>query len=133
MTAWQHGKVPVEDMIAMGNEALFTAARQWVPSNKAKFATFAKTFITMGVRRDLDNTANMIRLPINIMEQIKRLNYNTRALSQILGREPKTHEIAAIMGISEKKIVQLQNHIAKEPISMNNMKQEKHLEEHNDD
>ena len=44
MTAWQHGKVPVEDMIAMGNEALLVAAMRWKPTNNAKFATFAKSF-----------------------------------------------------------------------------------------
>lgn len=133
MTAWQHGKVPVEDIVAMGNEALFTAGRQWVPTNNAKFATFAKPFITMGVRRDLDNTANMIRLPINIMEQIKRLNYNTRNLAQILGREPKMHEIAKIMNMSEKRINQLKNHISREPISIHNLNQEKNIEDYNDD
>ena len=38
MTAWNHGKVPVEDMIAMGNEELFNAGRKWVPKNNARFA-----------------------------------------------------------------------------------------------
>lgn len=133
MTAWHHGKVPVEDMLAMGNEALFMAARRWKPKNNARFATFAKSFIEKGVRRDLDNTSNLIRLPINIMEQIKRLNYNKRNLSQILGREPKTAELSTIMGISEAKIHQLQSHISKEPVSLNNLKQEKFMEENNDD
>lgn len=133
MTAWHHGKVPVEDMLAMGNEALFMAARRWQPKNNAKFATFAKSFILKGVRRDLDNTANLIRLPINIMEQIKKLNYNKRNLSQVLGREPKIAELATIMGVSEAKIHQLQSHINKEPISLNNLKQEKFVEENNDD
>lgn len=133
MTAWQHGKVPVEDIIAMGNEALFTAALKWIPSNNAKFATFAKSFIEKGVRRDLDNTSNMIRLPINIMEQIKRLNYNTRKLAQVLGREPKTNEIAIMLDMDEKKISQLQNYISREPISINIVKQGKYLDENNDD
>lgn len=133
MTAWHHGKVPVEDMLAMGNEALFMAARRWKPKNNAKFATYAKSFIFKGVRRDLDNTANIIRLPINIMEQIKKLNYNKRNLAQILGREPKTQELALVMGVSESKIGQLQSHINKEPMSLNNLKQEKYVEESNDD
>lgn len=133
MTAWHHGKVPVEDMLAMGNEALLVAAKRWKPKNNARFATYAKSFIEKGVRRDLDNTANLIRLPINVMEQIKKLNYNKRSLTQILGREPKTHELATIMGLSENKIHQLQSHINKEPISLNNLKQEKYAEENTDD
>lgn len=133
MSAWQHGKVPVEDMVAMGNEALFTAARRWTPTNNAKFATFARPFIFKGVRRDLDNTANIIRLPINIMEQIKRLNVMERSLAQLLGRKPKTSEIAQVMEMSEAKIHQLQGYLAREPISLDNINQEKFIEERGDD
>lgn len=133
MTAWQHGKVPVEDMLAMGNEWLLLAGRRWKPKNNARFATYAKPFIEKGVRRDLDNTANLIRLPINIMEQMKKLNYYKRNLTQMLGREPKINELATIMQTSESKIRQLQSHMSKEPISLNTLKQEKHLEENADD
>lgn len=133
MTAWHHGKVPVEDMLAMGNEALFMAGRRWKPKNNARFATYAKSFIEKGVRRDLDNTANLIRLPINIMEQIKKFNYNKRSLAQVLGREPKIGELATIMNVSEAKIHQLQSHINKEPISIHNLKQENNMEERDDD
>lgn len=133
MTAWQHGKVPVEDMLAMGNEWLLLAAKRWKPKNNARFATYAKSFIEKGVRRDLDNTANLIRLPINIMEQVKKLNYNKRNLTQVLGRVPKPSELATIMGVPESRIHLLQSHINKEPISLNSMKQEKFMEESSDD
>lgn len=133
MTAWVHGKVPVEDMIAMGNEALLMAGRRWVPKNNARFATFAKSFIEKGVRRDLDNTANIIRLPINIMEQIKRMSYLERSLYQVLGRKPTTNELAKVMGVTDKKISLLQNYIEREPSSLDNLSQEKFWEEQADD
>jgi RNA polymerase primary sigma factor len=132
MTAWNHGKVPVEDMIAMGNEAMLMAGRRWKPKNNARFATYAKPFIEKGVRRDLDNTANIIRLPVNIMENIKRLSYNERALTQILGRKPKPKELAKIMNVSESKINQLHNYIAREPISIDNLNQEKFTDDQED-
>lgn len=134
MSAWHHGKVPVEDMIGMGNEALLMAAKRWVnPTNGARFATFARPFIEMGVRRDIDNTVNIIRLPVNIMEQIKKLNYNIGVLSKILNREPTKAELADIMQISKKQIAELQSLIEREPISIHNLKQEKRMEENNDD
>jgi DNA-directed RNA polymerase sigma subunit (sigma70/sigma32) len=133
MTAWQHGKTTVEDIVAMGNEALFKAARRWKPTNNARFATYAKSFILKDVRRDIDNTTNLIRLPVNVIEQIKKLSYNTRILSQVLGREPAVNELAEVMGLSEGKIHLLQTHMNKEPISISNLKQEKHIEESNDD
>ena len=132
MTAWNHGKVPVEDMVSMGNEALLVSARRWKPKNNARLATYAKTFIEKGVRRDLDNTANIIRLPINIMEAIKRMSYNDRALTQILGRKPKTQELAKIMRVSEARIAELQSFIAREPISIDHLNTEKVSDEQDD-
>jgi RNA polymerase primary sigma factor len=129
MTAWHHGKVPVEDMIAMGNEAMLTAALRWIPTNNAKFATYAKPFIFKGVRRELDNTSNLIRLPVNIMEAVKKLNYNDRALTQVLGRKPKTSELASLMDVSEARIHQLRGYISREPVSLDHINQEKFLEE----
>jgi len=129
MSAWNHGKVPVEDMIAIGNESLLQAGKRWKPKNNARFITFAKPFIEKGVRRELDNTANLIRLPINIMEAIKRMNYQTRILTQLIGREPKPIELAKVMGISEAKVIQLQNYIHREPISIDNLNQEKFTDE----
>ena len=41
MTAWQHGKVPVEDIVAMGNEALLKAGRRWKPKNNSRLATYS--------------------------------------------------------------------------------------------
>ena len=132
MTAWNHGKVPVEDMVAMGNEALLLSAKRWKPKNNAKFATYAKPFIEKGVRRELDNTANIIRLPVNIMESIKRLNYNERVLTQMLGRTPKNAELAKIMNMSEKKLAQLQSFTAREPISIDQLNTERFSDEQDD-
>jgi RNA polymerase primary sigma factor len=129
MTAWQHGKVPMEDILAMGNEQLLIAARRWKPTNNAKFATYAKSFILKGVRRELDNTGNIIRLPVNIAEALKKMSYNERALSQMLGRKPTVQELATILDTTTAKIHQLRGYISREPISLDNIEQDKHFEE----
>ena len=129
MTAWQHGKVPMEDILAMGNEQLLIAARRWRPTNNAKFATYAKSFILKGVRRELDNTGNIIRLPVNIAEALKKMSYNERALSQVLGRKPTVQELATILGTTTAKIHQLRGYISREPISLDNIENDKHFEE----
>lgn len=94
-----------------------------------KFSAFAKPFIERGVRRELDNTANIIRLPVNIMEGLKKMNYNERALSQVLGRKPTVQELATILGTTPNKIHQLRGYISREPISLDNIEQDKHFEE----
>jgi len=132
MSYWSHGKMPVEDIIGIGNECLLMAGRKWKPKNNAKFATYAKSFIERGVRRELDNLTNIIRLPMNIVEAIKKLGYNQRALTQILGRKPKPKELAKIMGISEAKLALLQNYMAREPISIDNLNTERFADDQDD-
>ena len=132
MTAWKYGKMPLEDLLAMGNEQLTIAAKRWTPTNNARFATYARSFIEKGVRRELDNTANLIRLPVNIMEAVKKMNYNERALSQVLGRKPKISEVATMMGVDEERIRLLQSYLTREPISLEHLNEERFLEEQDD-
>ena len=127
--AWIHRTVPPEDLISIGNEQLIKAARRWIPTNNARFATFAKPFIIKGTRRELDNSANLIRLPVNIAEQIKRLTYNERALGQVLGRKPKASELATMLNVTEEKISELRAYMAREPVSLDSLNEERYLEE----
>jgi RNA polymerase primary sigma factor len=129
MSCWQHSKVPHEDIIAIGNEMLIVAAKRWKPIGNIKFSAFARKFIIRGVQRELDNTANIIRLPVNIMEALKKMNYNERALSQVLGRKPTVQELATILNTTPTKIHQLKGYISREPISLDNIEQDKHFEE----
>lgn len=132
-SAWQHSKMPQEDLLAMGNEALFMAAKNWKPTNNASFATYAKLFIERGVRRELNNTENLIRLPVNIRQNIKQMSVKEKALTQVLNRKPKVSEIAKVMGLSEAKIHQLKGYISREPLSLDTINQQNQLEEMNDD
>jgi RNA polymerase primary sigma factor len=129
MSCWQHSKVPHEDIIAIGNEMLIVAAKRWKPIGNIKFSAFARKFIIRGVQRELDNTANIIRLPVNIMEALKKMNYNERALSQVLGRKPTVQELATILDTTPAKIHQLKGYISREPISLDNIEQDRPHEE----
>jgi len=131
-TYWQHSKLPVEDIVGIGNEMLLMAAKRWKPIKNIRFSAFARPFIIRGVQRELDNTANIIRLPINITEAIKRMNYNERVLFQILGRKPTTSEIAKVLGISEAKVHQLKGYISREPVSLDSLEQERYQEENDE-
>jgi RNA polymerase primary sigma factor len=132
LTAWQHGKTPMEDILAIGNEMLLVAAKRWKPMGNIRFSAFARPFIERGVRRELDNTANIIRLPVNIMEGLKKMNYNERALSQVLGRKPTVGELATILGTTTAKVHQLKGYISREPISLDNIEHDKHFEENDE-
>jgi RNA polymerase primary sigma factor len=126
---WNHSRLSKEDILAIGNECLLQAGRLWVPTKGNRFTAYAKNFIVRGVQREADNTADMIRLPINIKEQIKKMNYTERSLTQVLGRKPKTSEVASVANMSVQKVNRLKGFISREPVSLDALQQDKFLEE----
>ena len=130
--AWHHGSVPFEDLISMGNEALIRAAQKWRPKNGARFITYAKPFIQKGVRRAMDNEERMIRIPVNIAQDIRKMMYHERALTQELGRAPSDDELANMLQIHPSKIDDLREYMMREPTSLESFNPEKFQEDHDE-
>jgi DNA-directed RNA polymerase sigma subunit (sigma70/sigma32) len=57
------------------------------------------------------------------------MNYNERALSQVLGRKPSVVELATIVGCTTTRIHQLRGFLSREPISLDNLNNENPQEE----
>ena len=132
LTAWNHSRTPQEDLIGMGNMALLKAARQWKPTQGAKFATYAKGFILRGIERGQDDTENLIRIPIKVREEMRKLMYTERALTQTLGRQPTASEMASILNKTTKRINQLKFYMQQEPASLDALQLDK-LEDETDE
>jgi len=118
MPNWSHSNMPMEDLLSFGNEALMNAARKWQPQGKIRFASYAKKFIQLDVQRGVANTKNIIRLPVNITEEVRRIKYATRMLTQELGRTPTDREIATKLNVSPNRIAYINSILNKEPVSL---------------
>jgi RNA polymerase primary sigma factor len=118
MPNWSHSNMPMEDLLSFGNEALMNAARKWQPQGKIRFASYAKKFIQLDVQRGVANTKNIIRLPVNITEEVRRIKYATRMLTQELGRTPTDRELAIKLNVSPNRIAYINSILNKEPVSL---------------
>ena len=132
-TSWDNSKVPIEDIIAFGNMALFEAARKWDPDGSARFSAWAQRFIRLGVKRGVAQTENIISIPINKTEDIRKMHYCERVLTQKLGRPPKTDELSDETGFSIKRINLLKAILNREPISLDVLNGSNQATEDNDD
>lgn len=128
MPNWAHSNMPMEDLLSFGNEALLHAAQSWKPMGKIRFASYAKKFIHFDVNRGVANTKNLIRLPVNITEEIRRIRYTERVLSQTLQRQPTDTELASKLGIPTTRIAYINSILSKEPVSLEIFNSE-HLEQ----
>lgn len=115
---WYHSGVDMEDLLGFGNEALLMAAKKWKPQGNIRFISYARKVILTEVNRGVANTKNIIRLPVNITEELRRIKYNERILSQQLGREPSNKELAEKIGIDVERIDRINSILNKEPISL---------------
>src|SRR5437588_4551173 len=72
-----------------------------------KFSTYATWWIRQAVSRAIADQARTIRLPVHMIELVNKLIRTSRQLLQVLGREPKSQEIAKR---SEEHTSELQSH-----------------------
>ena len=128
---WQHSGVDMEDLLGFGNEALLLAARKWKPQGDIRFISYARKVILTEVNRGVANTKNLIRLPVNITEEIRRTKYVERMLTQELQREPTETELAERLGTTTKRIAHLNSILNKEPVSLDSFNAD-HLKEDDD-
>ena len=114
----------MEDLIGAGNEALILAARKWKPISNIRFISYARQVILTEVNRAVANTKNIIRLPVNVTEEIRRMRYTERILTQELGREPTAVELANKLEVTPLRIAQLCGILGREPVSLENFNTE---------
>jgi len=121
---WHHSGVDMEDLIGLGNEALLLAVKKWQPIDDIRFISYARQVILTEVNRGVANTKNLIRLPVNVTEEIRRTRYTERILTQKLGREPTLNELAKELNVTPLRIAELNGILNKEPISLENFNTE---------
>jgi RNA polymerase primary sigma factor len=103
---YQNQGLSLPDLINEGNLGLIKAARRFDETRGFKFISYAVWWIRQSILQALAEQARIVRLPLNQVGSLSKLNKASIKLEQRFERPPSTDEIAAELEIPAQKVAE---------------------------
>lgn len=100
---YQNQGVPLEDLISEGNIGLLRAVDHFDLTFGVRFISYAVWWIRQSITEALQEYRSLIHIPANRVEDANRRMRAEQALTQQLGHEPSTSELANELGVTRSE------------------------------
>ena len=114
---YQNQGLTLPDLINEGNLGLIKAAQRFDEKRGFKFISYAVWWIRQSILQAIAEHARIVRLPLNKIGSINKINKAYSSLEQEYERPPSASEVAETLEVSEKEVKKAQ-HISGRHVSM---------------
>ena len=101
---YQNQGLSLPDLINEGNLGLIKAAQRFDETRGFKFISYAVWWIRQSILQALAEQSRIVRLPLNKIGSINKINKAYAQLEQQFEREPNADEIATLLEISKNEV-----------------------------
>jgi len=101
---YQNQGLTLPDLINEGNVGLIKAAQRFDETRGFKFISYAVWWIRQSILQALAEQARIVRLPLNKIGSINRINRAFSDLEQLYEREPSVQEIAEMLEMASDDV-----------------------------
>ncbi|MDR2928310.1 MAG: RNA polymerase sigma factor RpoD/SigA [Cytophagaceae bacterium] len=101
---YQNQGLSLADLINEGNLGLMEAAERFDETRGFKFISYAVWWVRQSILQALAEQARIVRIPVNKIGNIKKINSAFSQFEQEYRRDPTSDELAAILNITPKEV-----------------------------
>jgi len=101
---YQNQGLSLPDLINEGNLGLIKAAKRFDPTRGFKFISYAVWWIRQSILQALAEQSRIVRLPLNQVGSLNKLNKTFSRLEQEYEREPLPEELSEILDLPMDKV-----------------------------
>ncbi len=101
---YQNSRIPLNDLINEGNLGLVKAAKKFDETRGFKFISYAVWWIRQSIMQALADQSRLVRLPLNKIGSLSKINNAAAIIEQEYEREPTAEELAEFLDITVDEV-----------------------------